>query len=296
MKKFTQEEVADVFLKFGYRILEPYIDCKTKIQYSCPVGHVSAMTYDNFKRGKRCPRCRIEEARKRYQHSYEFVKHFFEDNNCTLLEEKYTNGKQLLRYRCSCGNVAKIRFNDFQSGERCGACAAQRRAGKMSENNLIPVSAQQDYQNSLYGGTLNYLVRTVFLDIAFPEEKIYIEYDGSGHDLSVKIGSVEQADFDEKQKRRTYGLYRNGWRCMRIISKKDKLPSDIVLKNMLATAKNLFCLGHSYCIYNIDEQTMEYHGETFDVNFGELHRIRKFDAVTTECRISNNAATVDPST
>lgn len=145
MKKFTSEEVVNAFSSTGYKMIGTYTDCKSKIPYVCPEGHTGAMAYDNFKRGKRCPLCRRNEAGERYRHSYEFVKQFFEDNKCRLFEEKYTNGKQLLSYRCSCGNIAKIRFNDFRRGERCNACAQQRRSEKMLDNNSIPVSTQQNY-------------------------------------------------------------------------------------------------------------------------------------------------------
>lgn len=91
------------------------------------------------------------------------------------------------------------------------------------------MSAQQLHLHALYGGVLNHPIRSLSVDIAFPDEKIYVEYDGSGHKLSVIFNSITDDEFERREVRRTYALYREGWRCFRIISRRDKLPSDEVL-------------------------------------------------------------------
>ena len=53
----------------------------------------------------------------------EYVQKYFKDRGCELLEE-YVDSKTLMRYRCKCGNIAKIRFNDFQQGHRCIECGS----------------------------------------------------------------------------------------------------------------------------------------------------------------------------
>ena len=100
-----------------------------------------------------------------------------------------------------------------------------------------PTSKQQLHIHSLVGGELNYPVGRNNLDIAFPEEKIYIEYDGSGHDLAVKIGKVTKEKFNEKQRRRNYYMYRRGWKVIRLISPKDFLPDDDNIKYLIRDAK-----------------------------------------------------------
>lgn len=127
MKKFTDNEVREYFRANGYELLDQYTDCKTKMRYRCPHGHEGMITYDNFKRGKRCMKCRLEEASERYRHSFEYVKSEFEKAGCQLLSTSYKNGKQKLDYICSCGNRAQIRYFDFYKGERCSQCALTRK-------------------------------------------------------------------------------------------------------------------------------------------------------------------------
>ena len=131
------------------------------------------MTFDNFKRGKRCPICRREEASLRFRHSFSYVSAYFESHGCKLLSEQYRNHSEKLTYVCECGKTAQIRFSDFLCGKRCSACALQKKIDFMQRNNRIPTSSQQEYLASLFGGELNYRINSSFVDLAFPEKRIY---------------------------------------------------------------------------------------------------------------------------
>jgi hypothetical protein len=48
------------------------------------------------------------------------VKQYFIEKGCELLEDKYINAHCKMKYRCSCGNISNINFNNFKSGKRCG--------------------------------------------------------------------------------------------------------------------------------------------------------------------------------
>ena len=113
-------------------------------------------------------------------------------------------------------------------------------------------SSQQLYLHDLLGGILNYPVGTASLDIAFPDEMIYLEYDGSGHNLSVKIGQMTQSEFDHRQRRRTYKLYRAGWRAIRIISSKDYLPHGSEILDLITQARKSIGAGSSFFEIDID--------------------------------------------
>lgn len=158
MKKFTPDYVRSVFEQEGYTLLSNYVDCKMKQSYICPKGHNGSSSFDNFKRGKRCHECRLEEASERYRHDYDEVFSTFEKAGCVLLTDKYVNGKTPLDYICSCGNTSTIRYSDFKRRERCNACAISRRQNAMQSNGQIPISKQQRQIHSLIGGQLNYRV------------------------------------------------------------------------------------------------------------------------------------------
>jgi very-short-patch-repair endonuclease len=139
----------------------------------------------------------------------------------------------------------------------------------MYKNQTAPSSMQQRYLCNVVGGELNYPVGICSLDIAFPNEKIYLEYDGSGHELSVKFGTVTKKEIKEKEINRFYFLRKNGWRSIRIISKKDLLPSEEKIIEMFKLGKKLL-KNRSWVEFNIDTSTVKTSKGELKYNFGEL--------------------------
>ena len=97
------------------------------------------------------------------------------------------------------------------------------------KNQTQPASKNQKYLADLYGGEVNgFVLGHYFLDIYFELDKIYCEYDGSGHDLNVQLGQVSKEDFEKREKQRYHILKRNGLKVFRIINteRKEILPLD----------------------------------------------------------------------
>lgn len=134
------------------------------------------------------------------------------------------------------------------------------------------LSKQQKYINRFINGEVNYQVDNYFLDIAIPEKKIYIEYDGGGHDLSVKLGNLSEEEFKNREICRTNKLYSLGWRCIRIISKKDLLPKDKILNDLILNATKK--LENNIYVKTI---IIDFGVNIENNNFGRLRRISKKD-------------------
>lgn len=122
----------------------------------------------------------------------------------------------------------------------------------MYKNGTGPCSKQQQYIHNIIGGELNYPVDNCLLDIAFPNEMIYIEYDGGGH------GWYNKREFSEnyvKQldiKRQKF-LQNLDWKIIRIISKNDKLPNYNNLIDSIKNAKEyLLTTNHTWVEIDID--------------------------------------------
>jgi len=145
----------------------------------------------------------------------------------------------------------------------------------MYNNQTMTSSKQQRYINILLKGKLNYPVGLCSLDIAFPEENIYIEYDGSGHDLSIKCNSISSKMFVIKQMKRYYYLKDRGWSMIRLISLKDYLPSDEIILELIDIAKQYINTGHSWFNIYIEEKKLECREYTINYDFGELRKIDK---------------------
>jgi len=73
------------------------------------------------------------------KHTLEFVIKEFIDNGCELIDGKYLNNRVPLKYRCSCGTIGYIRFDDFRHGVRCKSCGYN----KPTKHHDLSVSPQQ---------------------------------------------------------------------------------------------------------------------------------------------------------
>lgn len=125
-EKLTFEYVYNYFKNQGCELLdEKYVNNRTKMKYECNCGNISDICFNNFKQGNRCKKCSGLEKL-----TYRYVKRYFEERGCKLLEENYINNRTKMRYRCNCWNISKITFCGFQQGNRCNKCGTKRCAKK----------------------------------------------------------------------------------------------------------------------------------------------------------------------
>ena len=162
----------------------------------------------------------------------------------------------------------------------------ENRQKTVYKNQTGKCSVQQKYLHLLFGGEINYPIKYYLGDIVLLEEKLCIEYDGSGHQLSVERGALTQEEFNKKEIVRSSVIKSEGYRIVRIISRKDYLPSDTILLQMLQYARDFFIQNpkRSWLSFDIDNSCIynAYHKET-DINnilyydYGELHKIKNSD-------------------
>ena len=135
--------------------------------------------------------------------------------------------------------------------------------------NGAPASKPQIHLAHLFGGEINFQFGNYYLDIFFPEDFIYCEYDGSGHDLAVQQGKISREMFQAHERIRREFLEAHGLREFRIKNPHDKpLPSD----NRLLSAKkyvfNYFSLDNcQWVVMDLDQGMI----------FTELGKIRLCD-------------------
>jgi len=129
-KRFSFKDVKKHFEEQGCELLEiEYIDCKTKMKYKCKCGNINKISFDCFKRGMRCRECGGTKKL-----TDEYIKQYFKDHGCELLEKNYINCDTKMRYRCECGEINKITFYHFKNGQRCKRCSIKKRTGKNNCN------------------------------------------------------------------------------------------------------------------------------------------------------------------
>lgn len=145
----------------------------------------------------------------------------------------------------------------------------------MYKNGTCKTSKQQSYICKLYNGIINYPFMNYNLDILI-DNNIDVEYDGSGHRLSILFGNVSEYEFKQKEITRNNYLKRAGYYIIRLISSTDKLPSDEVLLKILSLSKEYFnTTNHTWIEWYFDENKFRnadnIEGTFYD--FGKLRRI-----------------------
>ena len=145
-------------------------------------------------------------------------------------------------------------------------------------NSTGPCSRAQKYIHFLIGGTLNKRVCNSLVDICFEEEKTAIEYDGGGHFLGELIVNKDRSISKEallKEKNREDSIVNKGYKVIRFIATKDRIPSDEVILNLIEEFKNF-----DFKVVRIDfeEGTIEkdYNEKTIH-DFGILRKITQKD-------------------
>lgn len=148
-------------------------------------------------------------------------------------------------------------------------------------SNFVRTSRQQQYLHNIYSGILNYPFKCFALDIYLPEDNLNIEFDGTGHRMSIALGSITEEEFERKELYRNVAIKKAGYKQMRIISSKDKLPSDTILLKMLSDARFYFSQypSHSWIEFNLDTSTVRNaeHKDSLPYSFGPLRTIKNSD-------------------
>ena len=140
-----------------------------------------------------------------------------------------------------------------------------------------PSSRAQRYINYILNGTLNKHICGSLADIYIEKENIVIEHDGSGHFLGDKMnGNISPTKESLlREKEREDKIINNGYKMIRFIATKDRIPSDEVILNLVEGFKNS---DFKVIRINFEEGTIDRdYKEKWYCDFGELRRMTKKD-------------------
>ena len=256
----------------NYKVLVECENCKK--QYYMPY-------YTYYKCGKEvyCSDCKTVKTKKTNLEKYGVENvfqnaEFQEKQHQTVLKKYgYTNVFQnediKNKIKDTCIKKYGV-FNPMQNKQ-----ISQKSYQKMCEtkfyNDTQICSKQQRYIQSLLGGILNSPYEHLWLDIFFKEDNIYLEYNGSGHDISVKYNKITQDEFNEKEIKRYKFLKSRGLKQIVIESKHDILPKDDVILSIKDYAfyvlKNNFS---NYIVFDIDNNIIKYKNNIIEHDFNTL--------------------------
>lgn len=180
-------------------ISELYKNALVPLEFNCQKCNYSFLTrWEHFKNNKtKCPRCAgkakrgIEDAREKA-----------ESMGGKCLSDNYENSWNKLVWQCKNGHIWEASFSSvFYENTWCRRCYVEESLcnNKEFEPNT---SRQQRWLHEVIGGSLNYPIFGYYIDIVMDCNKIAIEYDGSGHDLAVKIGRMTKTQWENYEKLR----------------------------------------------------------------------------------------------
>lgn len=164
--KYSFEFVKNKFNNEGCTLISTeYVNSSEPLDYKCSCGNeeVSQVSFGNFMRGTRCPKCRtarfeksmiekngvkhhceipeskqkmIEKIKEAKLLKFADVKKIIEDKNCELLSSEYTGSKDKLSVKFDCGHIGEITLNKFQSGRRCNnrECVKRKKSETFMNN------------------------------------------------------------------------------------------------------------------------------------------------------------------
>lgn len=146
------------------------------------------------------------------------------------------------------------------------------------ENGIVATSKPQLYLAKLFNFEINYPIKYWNVDMCDIENKIVVEYDGGGHDLNVKMGTISQEEFDRKEMVRDIAIVDQGYKIIHIISHRDRFPTDDILLKMYSDAFDYFSsTSHTWVKYDIDNGLMinAEHKNGTSYKYGELTRFER---------------------
>jgi len=122
-KKLTYSYVKSFIENEGHQLLsKEYKNNHTKLTIKCPKDHINSINFSNFRQGQRCFECNKLNLSKKFSFNYDYIKNFIEKEGYQLLSSDYVNAHIKLLVKCPLGHEYKVKFNNFQQGQRCFEC------------------------------------------------------------------------------------------------------------------------------------------------------------------------------
>lgn len=167
----------------GYKLLSKnYKDRNEKLKMLCPKGHVTFISWANFKKDRRCSECY-----KFKRLSKEEVKSFLNNFGYDLIGD-YKSANRKIEILCPEGHIYQATYAHFYDGKRCPHCkksTGEIRIIEYLKKNNINFNAEYVITN-IEG------VQYLRFDFYIKDFNLMIEYDGQQHFKPVeKFGGQE---------------------------------------------------------------------------------------------------------
>lgn len=136
-RKIHFDAIRDLVKSFNYEILSKnFSNIKTKIQFKCPEGHTFRACYLDFKQGKRCPVCLVENKKDLKKFTIDKIKELFDKEGYRLLSSEYSSSQESLNTVCPENHEFDISLYEFKKGVRCKECTKKGKGQAISYDSV----------------------------------------------------------------------------------------------------------------------------------------------------------------
>lgn len=257
-KKKSIEYVRKCFEDRGYTLLtKVYINENQYLDFICPNGHNSCITFNNFKNLQQdCGFCSPTKVK-----NIEFIREMFKSCGYRLISTDYINDMTKLSFECDKGHINYITWNDLRAGRRCSKCNANTSLQEIDLRNSISLLAP-DLKISPNDRSI---IPPYELDIYFPDKNVAVEYCG------LYWHSEKSGGKDRYYHRNKYNLsLSKGIRLITVFEDEWLNHKDVVLSRILSAlglnkrlfARKLKCLEIDNKVANIFYEKYHLQGRT----------------------------------
>lgn len=118
--RLSEQYVSDSLNNEGYILYGKYTNTLTPIKYICDRGHEHKIRFSDWLKGDRCPYCSNHSS---IGLDFSLIKKSFVDEGYLLISNSCINAMSYLKYKCKKGHKGRVRWNNWQQGNRCKKCS-----------------------------------------------------------------------------------------------------------------------------------------------------------------------------
>lgn len=127
-KKYTKEEIENILNKRGYKMLSNiFVNVREHIDIEDNNGYLYHTTMENIINNKKPCMAHFSNP-----YSIKNIQHYLNLNNSkvTIISKEYKNNKQLLEFKCGCGNIYSCNLEKLLHRKKlqCNRCGIEKRS------------------------------------------------------------------------------------------------------------------------------------------------------------------------
>lgn len=199
----TYQDIINDFNATDYIIITPEDEYKngyTRIKYMCSKHGEQEIRASNFHAGKRCPKCRLDNAHDRYAFTSDEVYEKIKSLGGVLLnKEDYINSEfKNLKILCPCckTNIFITSLKHFRQhgGQSCEKCRNKESVGERRIRLWLESNNFKFIQEKWFPDCRD--INPLPFDFYLPENNYIIEFDGKQHFEETHFFSYQNSKYD----------------------------------------------------------------------------------------------------